>query len=58
MVEVVYVSATSEAGVFVDQEQFPFLSDLHGSWRGIRAECLALPSSRGCSATCTAKGGA
>jgi hypothetical protein len=28
--------------VFVDTDQFPFLEDLRHSWRGIRAECLAL----------------
>jgi aspartyl/asparaginyl beta-hydroxylase (cupin superfamily) len=28
--------------VFVDTDQFPFMEDLRRSWRGIRAECLAL----------------
>jgi aspartyl/asparaginyl beta-hydroxylase (cupin superfamily) len=28
--------------MFVDIDQFPFLEDFRRSWRGIRAECLAL----------------
>ncbi|WP_432971991.1 aspartyl/asparaginyl beta-hydroxylase domain-containing protein [Dactylosporangium sp. CA-233914] len=29
--------------MFVDEGPFPFLAELRGAWRDIRAECLALP---------------